>query len=157
MENIVTRSVFKVLMGGLSDTDQITAKFGFPFNHHITQKNFPLTLSEAQYENEIEIIHPGRSFSEEEGLKILKDRGLLRPSHEHGIMFAQQYGFSTPSEKYFYVIFLHESWLDPGYDRRVMCFDRFPGNCRLDLDLSERRFLEDCVIAGIRPHKPSVS
>ena len=67
-------SVFKVKMGGANNTDEITAALGFPFNGWITQANFPLTASETPTGDEIEIVDPSKSFSEEEGLQILKRR-----------------------------------------------------------------------------------
>lgn len=113
-------SVFKVKMGGANNTDEITAALGFPFNDWITQKSFPLKPSENPTEDEIEIVDPGRDFSEEEGLQILKDKGLERPTYEHAIRFAEQHGKATTSEKKPFVIFLHEAWLGPRPSRRVL-------------------------------------
>ena len=146
-------SVFKVKMGGANNTDEITAALGFPFNNWITQANFPLTASETPTEDEIEIVDPGKSFSEEEGLAILKEKGLLRPTYEHGIRFAEQHGKATTSEKKPFVIFLHEAWLDPNRDRRIVYLDRRAEYRELYLDYPGLGFLDGCVLAGVRPRK----
>jgi hypothetical protein len=146
-------SVFKVKMGGANNTDEITAALGFPFNDWITQANFPLTASETPTEDEIEIVDPGKSFSEEEGLAILKEKGLLRPTYEHGIRFAEQHGKATTSEKKPFVIFLHEAWLDPIRFRRIVFLNRYAKYRGLSLDYPDGRFDDFCVLAGVRPRK----
>ena len=146
-------SVFRVLMGGANNTDELTAALGFPFNDWITQKNFPLTASETPTEDEIEIVDPGKSFSEEEGLAILKEKGLLRPTYEHGIRFAEQHGKATTSEKKPFVIFLHEAWQDPYRDRRIVCLDRSARGRELGLVYPGGGFRDRCVLAGVRPRK----
>jgi hypothetical protein len=146
-------SVFKVKMGGANNTDEITAALGFPFNDWITQANFPLTASETPTEDEIEIVDPGKSFSEEEGLTILKEKGLLRPTYEHGIRFAERHGKATTSEKKPFVIFLHEAWLGPNRRRRVVCLYRSAGYRELYLYYPDDGFLDRCVLAGVRPRK----
>jgi hypothetical protein len=137
-------SVFKVKMGGANNTDEITAALGFPFNDWIAQASFPLTASETPTEDEIEIVDPGKSFSQEEGLQILKEKGLLRPTYEHGIRFAEQHGKATTSEKKPFVIFLHEAWRDPDRDAEYRELSlRYPGI----------RFRDIYVLAGVRPRK----
>ena len=148
-------SVFIVKMGGSEDTDQITAALGFPFNEWITQINFPLKPSDVLWKDEIEIVDPGTSFIEEEGLKILKDKGLGRPTYEHAIRFAEQHLKTTTSEKKPYVIFLHEAWRDPDRDRRVVCLRRRADSRRLGLDYPDNRFHDYCVLAGVRPRRQS--
>ena len=146
-------SVFKVKMGGANNTDEITAALGFPFNNWITQANFPLTASETPTEDEIEIVDPGKSFSEEEGLAILKEKGLLRPTYEHGIRFAEQHGKATTSEKKPFVIFLHIPWRGPSRRRRFVCLRRRAEYRELYLVYPGYGFNGHCVLAGVRPHK----
>lgn len=146
-------SAFIVKMGGANNTDEITKALGFPFNDWITQKNFPLKPSENPTEDEIEIVDPGRDFSEEEGLQILKNKGLERPTYEHAIRFAEQHGKTTTSKKKPFVIFLHEAWRDPNRDRRLVCLDRGAEYRRLGLHYPDGRFSDRCVLAGIRPRK----
>jgi len=146
-------SVFRVLMSGANNTDEITAALGFPFDDWITQKNFPLTASETPTEDEIEIVDPGKSFSEEEGLAILKEKGLLRPTYEHGIRFAEQHGKATTSEKKPFVIFLHEAWRDPSRRRRIVFLGRVAMYRGLYLGYPVDRFFGLCVLAGVRPRK----
>ncbi len=146
-------SVFKVKMGGAENTDQITANLGFPFNEWIAQANFPLTLSKTPWEDEIEIIDPGCSFTEEEGLKFLADAKLDRPTYEHSIRFGQQHGKATTSEKKPFVIFLHEAWLGPRRDRRIVSLDRGAEYRELLLYYPDDRFGDDCVLAGVRRRK----
>ncbi len=148
-------SVFTVKMGGSNNTDEITAALGFPFNDWITQANFPLTASETPWDDEIEIVDPGKSFSEEEGLAILKEKGLLRPTYEHGIRFAEQHGKATTSGKKPFVIFLHEAWLDPSRNRRIVYLRRGAEYRELDLFYPVDRFDGGCVLAGVRPRKQS--
>lgn len=144
-------SVFTVKMGGPENTDQITKALGFPFNDWITQKNFPLKPSSTPWEDDIEIVDPGKSFTEEEGLQILADKGLVRPSYEHGIRFAEQHGKATTSEKKPFVIFLHEPWRDPFGRRRIVCLDRLAQRRRLYLSYPGLGFRDRCVLAGVRP------
>jgi hypothetical protein len=140
-------------MGGANNTNEITAALGFPFSDLITQANFPLKPSETPYEDEIEIVDPGRDFTEEEGLQILKDKGLERPTYEHAIRFAEQHGKATTSEKKPFVIFLHPAWLGPDRRRRIVCLSRSAGCRGLRLGYPDLRFVDDCVLAGVRPRK----
>ena len=149
-------SVFTVKMGGSETTDQITAALGFSFNKWITQANFPLKPSENPTEDEIEIVDPGCSFSEEEGLKILKDKNLVRPTYEHAIRFSQQHGKTTTSEKKPYIIFLHEAWRDPVGGRRVVDLGRDPEDRTLRLGFPDGGFRDDWVLAGVRPRKSQI-
>ncbi len=146
-------SVFIVKMGGATNTDEITKALGFPFDNLITQENFPLKPSENPTEDEIEIVDPGRDFSEEEGPQILKEKGLLRPTYEHAIRFAEQHGKATTSEKKPFMIFLHEAWQNPDRDRSIVCLDRDAECRRLTLHYSGRRFRDYYVLAGVRPRK----
>jgi hypothetical protein len=146
--------VFTVKMGGPENTDQITVALGFPFNDWITQKSFPIKPHDPE-NIEIEIIDPGCSFSEVEGLEFLKAAGLERPTYEHAIRFAEQYGKATTSEKKPFIIFLHEAWRIPHCYRRVVCLDRRARFRELGLDDPDSRFSDDCVLAGVRPRKQS--
>jgi len=146
--------IYEVKLGGPETTDQITAKLGFPFSDWITQKNFPLKPHDPETV-EIEIINPGTSFSEEEGLEFLKAAGLERPTYEQAIRFAEQYGKATTSEKKPFVIFLHEAWQGPFRDRRVVYLGRDARYRGLDLNCPDDRFDGHCVLAGVRPRKRS--
>jgi hypothetical protein len=146
-------SLFTVKMGGSENTDQITAALGFGFHEWINQKNFPLVASANPWEDEIEVVDPGRSFSEEEGLQILKDHGLERPTYQHGIRFAEQHGKTTTSTKKPFVIFLHPSWLDPFRNRRIVFLGRYPRDRGLSLLCPDDRFDDRCVLAGVRRRK----
>jgi len=145
--------LFKVKMGGTNNTDEITAALGFHFNGWITQANFPLTSSDTPWEDEIEIVDPGKSFSEEEGLAILKEKGLIRPTYEHAIRFAEQHGKATTSAKKPFIIFLHVAWHCSRRDRRIVCLRRGAWYRRLRLLDPDRRFRDRCVLAGVRPRK----
>ena len=147
------QSVFTVKMGGLENTDQITRALGFPFNDWITQENFPLKPSATPWEDDIEIVDPGKSFTEEEGFRILKDKGLVRPTYEHGIRFGQQHGKATTSEKKPFVIFLHELWQNPDGNRRIVYLRRFAQGRGLSLDNPDDGFRDRCILAGVRPRK----
>jgi hypothetical protein len=150
-------SVFPVKMGGPENTDAIVAALresGIWVNDHITQANFPLTARKTPVEDEIQIIDPGKSFSEEEGLVILKEAKLIRPTYEHGIRFAQQHGKVTTSKEKPFVIFLHPSWRGPLDGRRVLYVYRNPGNRRLILNYPDNRFNDNCVLAGVRSRNP---
>ncbi len=147
-------SVFRVKLGGPEKTDQIVSGLGFPANSYITQKNFPLK-PHAIEEAEIEIYDPGCSFSEEEGHGFLKAVGLERPTHEHFLRFAEQCGTATTSKKKPFVIFLHEPWLGPYDNRRVLYLDRSSAHRKLHLLCPDYRFLGACVLAGVRPRKPA--
>jgi hypothetical protein len=148
-------TVFRVKMGGPKNTDQITQEWreaGFYVNDYLTQANFPLTARETTEDTEIEIIDPGCSFSEEEGLKFLEAAGLERLTYEHALRFAEQCGRTTTGKKP-YIVFLHEPWLAPDRYRRFVCVRRRPGDRRLYVYCPVIRFSDDCVLAGVRRRK----
>ena len=149
-ESATTQTVFKVKMDGNENTNQVMATLGFPFDERIKQKNFPLTQSETLREDEIEIVYPGVFFTEAEGLEILKNKGLERPTYKHAVRFAEQHGKATTSEEKPFVIFLHEAWLS-NHGRRIVYVDRSPDGRGLYLVYPGRRFRSDCVLAGVRP------
>ncbi|MEK9179860.1 MAG: hypothetical protein AAB897_00375 [Patescibacteria group bacterium] len=145
---------YTIRLGGPKTTDQIVKglkKEGFWVNDLITQKNFPLQPHDPE-DVEIEIIDPGKSFTEEEGLRLLAEAGLKRPTHEHALRFAEQFGKRTTGKKPF-IIFLHEPWRDPYGDRRVIYVRRRPAYRELSLDYAVVRWDDDCVLAGVRPRK----
>ena len=150
-------SSFRVKMGAAETTDEIAAYLnanGFNYvNEWINQKNFPLKAKEIPEDDEVVIYDPGTSFTEEEGLAILKREGLLRPTYEHGLRFAREHGTTTTSAKKPFVIFLHEPWQDPSGNRRVVYVDRNPDNRELRLHYPGLKFHDHCVLAGVRPRK----
>jgi hypothetical protein len=149
-------SVFSVKMGGPENTDMIVAALranGIWVNDYVTQANFPLTALKTPVEDEIEIVDPGKSFSEEEGLVILAKHKLDRPTYKHGIRFAEQHGKATTSKEKPFIIFLHPSWQDPLDFRRVLYVDRDPVDRELNLIYPGSRFFDDCVLAGVRRRK----
>lgn len=149
-------SVFRVKLGGPETTDDIVCVLrggGLRVNDHITQANFPLTPRGTPEEAGIEIVDPGKGFSENEGLAILKEAKLERPTYEHGLRFAEQHGKTTTSTKKPLVIFLHEPWQGPGRDRRVMCLGRRPGYRWLFLNDPDDGFNDYCGLAGVRSRK----
>ena len=145
-------------MGRDETTDEIVAHLkenGFNYvDPLITQVNFPLTPRSAVEEDEIVIHDPGGSFSVTEGLAILKQEGLLRPTYEHGLRFTREHGTATTSKKKPFVIFLHEPWLDPCRGRCVVYLDRHPGGRELNLHYPGSGSDGGCVLAGVRPRKP---
>jgi len=148
-------SVFRTVIGGHETTDDIVRylrednRFNY-VNDYITQANFPLVGNELSADD-IVIHDPGCSFSEDEGLAILKQQGLLRPTYEHALWFARQHGTATTSKKKPFVIFLHKPWQDPDRSRRVLCVNRDPDNRELGLGCAGSRFDGRCVLAGVRP------
>jgi len=147
--------IYQLKLGGNTTTDQITASLkegGFTYvNESITQEYFPLTPHNPE-EIEIEVIDPGHSFYEAEGLKLLEAGGLARPTIEQALRFVEQFGTTTTGNKPF-VIFLHESWRGPGSLRRILYVDREPSRRGLNLRYPDSKFSIDCVLAGVRPHK----
>lgn len=150
---IDVETVFKVKMGGSMSTDEVMKVLEFPFNQWITQENFPLSFTETPWEDEIEVIDPGRRFTKEEGIWILEDKDLLPPTREHGIKFAQQHGMATTSNSKPSLIFLHEEWQDPKGNARILCLDRGERHRRLSLIHADFGFNYYCVVAGVRRHK----
>lgn len=151
--------IYGVKLGGPTTTDQIAQQWreaGLYVNEYITQTNFPLK-PHAIEDIEIEIIDPGRSFGEDEGLKFLEAAGLECPTEEHALRFAEQCGRTTTGKKP-YIIFLHKAWLDPYRYRRIVCVLRSPDFRELRLDYPGFRFSDRCVLAGVRSRKqPSVA
>jgi hypothetical protein len=144
--------VYRVKLGGNSTTDEITKAWknaGLFVSDYITQVNFPLNLHDEEHV-EIEIIDPGCSFGEEDGLEYLKAAGLKRPTYEHALRFAEQCGRTMSFEKKPFIIFLHESWQDPSHGRRVMCVNCYPGVRELSLGYVDRGFPSGCFLAGVR-------
>jgi len=155
MNVIIESTIFCVRLAGPETTDEIVGSLGFPVNSYITQQNFPI-LPRLAIE-EIEIVDPGRSFSEKEGLAMIAEVKLERPTYEHGIRFSQQHGrVMTSSNKKPFVLFLHEAWEDPEGVRRVLCLFRSPDRRWLHLDYPDDGFFDSCVLAGVRPHQPSL-
>ncbi len=150
-----TRQLYKVKLGGLEKTDEIVERLkekrGFDYvNGLITQVNFPLRPHEIEYV-EMEIIDPGRSFTEDEGLSFLNAAGLEPPTEEHAIRFTEQCGTMTIGEKP-YVIFLHKPRLDWDLDPKILYLDRRPGHLWFSLFSFGNWFFfnENHVIAGVR-------
>ena len=150
-------SVF-VKMSGTETTAEIVATLranGFNYvNDCVTQENFPLAAKDGD-DVEIEIIDPGCDFSEKEGLGFLTGAGLMRPTYEHALRFAEQHGRTTTSEKKPFVVFLHEAWQDPDGYRRGLFVDRGPSRRELILSYPDDRVDSGCVLAGVRPRKQS--
>jgi hypothetical protein len=151
-------SVFRIKMGGPETTDKVVTYLkanGFNYvSTEITQKNFPLTKDPVVDGDEIVIYDPDTGFSEDSGLAILKREGLRRPTYQHALRFAREYGTATTSKKKPYIIFLHKPWWDgPGYNRLVLCIRRHPSDRKLHLDCPDYGFGDHCVLAGIRPRK----
>jgi len=154
MENETLTSHFrKVTLGGPQTTDDVIRHLkesGFFFvSEDINQRNFPLKPHEIE-DIQIEIIDPGCEFSEMEGIKFLETAGLERPTYEHALRFAEQYGNTTTGKKPF-IVFLHEPWIDKYRNRRVLFIYRNPDKRVLNLDYTGLVFRHGRVLAGIRP------
>jgi len=148
--------VYRVKLGGEITTDQIAKTWkdaGLYVNKDITQANFPLIVHDPE-DVEIEIINPHcPSISEEEGLAYLKASGLVRPTYEHALRFAEQYGMTTTGVKPS-IIFLHEPWQDSDRNSRVIFVDRNVWDRGLRLTyLDDGLFGVESVLAGVRPRK----
>ncbi|TSC79065.1 MAG: hypothetical protein G01um101429_572 [Parcubacteria group bacterium Gr01-1014_29] len=154
--------VFLVKMGVAETTDEVVAYLkanGFNYVHrYITQENFPLKSSKTPWEDEIKIIDPDRMFYLDECPGILSAAGLLVPTYEHSIRFAQQHGKTTTSIRKPFIIFPHKPWQDPNHCRCVVSLNRSPNNRGLDLSYSTgQRFNDSCVmLAGVQPRKQSL-
>jgi len=135
--------VYKVKIGGLETTDDVVKRIrvnGFEcVGRVITQENFPLEHRSTK-EIEIEVIDPGRPFTEDEGLLFLKNAGLKRPTHEHAIRFTEQCGVKTNGK---YVVFLHKQ--NNGHvlylNHKSEIFNAIN---------PENGFGNECVLAGVR-------
>ncbi len=151
MNVILEPTIFRVRLGGPETTDEIVANLGFPANSYITQANFPLMPRQAIEEVEIQIIDPGRSFTKNEGLIILVEVKLRRPTYEYGIRFAEQHGKLTTSSEKPFLLFLHEDRLDPEGVPCVLCLFRSPDRRWLHLNCLSIGFFDTCVLAGVKP------
>ena len=140
--------VYRIVMAGLKDTDQIMADLGMPFDKLITQRNFPL-YPDGLRDERIQVVEPGFGFTVEEGLQFLADRRLDRPSCQQGIRFAEQYGHKTTSEEKAMVLFLHEAWVGPDETPRIMYLCRGADRRRFGLMRSDYGFSERSVLAGV--------
>ena len=146
--------VFRVRLGGPETTDEIVANLGFPANELITQENFPIQPHAAIEEVEMQIVDPNCNFREEEGLVILTEVKLERPTYEQGIRFTQQYGrIMASSNKKPFILFLHEVWLDSKGVPHVLCLFRSQDRRWLHLNCLSIGFFNTCVLAGVLPHK----
>ena len=156
-EKPVGQSTFKVVLGGHETTDQIVKHLkanGFRRVHEaITQKNFPIKPHEIK-DVQIEIVDPGRPFTAEEGTVFLKSMGLLPPTEEHALRFAEQRGrmVATSNEKC--LVFLHRHWEDNDGRRRMLFIHNImDDNRRFGLIFADNGFGHDCLLAGVRPGK----
>jgi len=144
--------IYGLKLGGKTTTDDIVKewhKAGLYVSEYITQENFPLTQRQIIEDVEIEIIDPGCTFTESEGLKLLEAAGLERPTYEHALRFAEQYGIMTTSSKP-NVIFLHKPWMGLCKSSSVLSVGRDPGPHTLRLEHVDLGFGEQCLLAGIR-------
>lgn len=154
MSVIIEPTIFCVRLGGPETTDEIVAGLGFPANGYITQANFPLRPRPVIEEVEMQIVDPNCNFREEEGLVILAEVKLERPTYEYGIRFSQQYGrVMTSSNKKPFILFLHEVWLDSKGVPHVLCLFRNQDRRWLHLNCLSIGFFNTCVLAGVLPHK----
>jgi len=148
--------VFRVKLGGRPETtSEIVRSLGFPVNSYVTQANFPIKPRPAIEEVEMQIVYPNCNFREAEGLIILAEFKLERPTYEHGIRFVEQCGKLTTSSEKPFVLFLHEAWKDPEGVRRVLCLFRRQDHRWLHLDCLSIGFFDTCVLAGVKP-QPTV-
>ena len=153
---IETAEAYTIRLGGPETTDEIVRglkKGGLWVDDYITQKNFSLQPHDQQ-EVVIEILDPDRDFNEAEGLKLLAAAGLERPTTEHALRFAEQFGKTTTGKKPF-IVFLHEPYLAPDGPRRVLYVYRYLAHCGLSLlYVASRGWRDGCVLAGVRPRSP---
>jgi hypothetical protein len=150
-------SLFKVLMGGPEDTDEIVRQIkaaGVPVNDDITQTNFPIAQAATPWEDEIELVDPNREFDFSECPKILTDAGLLKPTHEHALRFAHKNAATIPTSSLKpFIIFPHKPWLAPSSRDRIVDVRRRPAYRHVDLNYTTSRFNDHYVVAGVRPRK----
>lgn len=131
---------------------------GFLYVHWwINQENFPLTAKGAPKEDEVVIydpgIDPGISFTEEEGLAILRREGLLRPTYEHALRFAREHGTTENFPENVFVSFLHEPWKEPRGDWRIIegVFSSPERSLGLGYPDVPRGMRIKRILAGVRP------
>jgi hypothetical protein len=141
---------FRVLMGGPENTEEITSSFDFPFNPYITEANFPSKGRGESWEDEIVVLDPRCSFNEPQGLRILHDIGLDRPTCEHALRFAQQHARTTVSDDKPFIVFLHEPWRDSKDRPHVLCLDRHSEFPALSLAFPDAGLDARFVMAGVR-------
>lgn len=144
---------FPVKIGASETTDTIVTYLrahGFQVHHWINQTEFPLVSKENPEDDEIQICDLNTDLSAEDGLALLRREGLSRPTYEHALRFALQYGTATTSTEKPFIVFLHEPWEDPNHDRQVMYIDRERKSRWLTLESIEAGFDSRCVLAGIR-------
>jgi len=148
-------SVFKVKMGGANNTDQIMAALPreFWFDEWITQANFPLVPSTSPWEDEVEVFDPKCEFNAAEGLKLIFDRGLMPPTCEHWIRFAEQQGMATTSHEKPFIEFLCDGRDPADPDYRMMWIVRGLGHREIHSNYAVRRAGASSVLAGVRRHK----
>lgn len=152
--------VFKVKMGGHENTDEVVGYLkanGFYVNDRITQDHFPLFPgSGIPVEDEIEIVNPGKSFTEKDASLILKEKGLLYPTHEHALRLVcvhEKLMASTSAKKMPAIIFfLRKHRWDFLRSRNILLYrNRFFAEREFDLSRPGNRFSGNCAIAGVRP------
>ena len=159
------KGIYRVRLGGPETTDNIVRKMRangllvdciIPEARLITQVNFPITPSESWREDDIEIFDPIPNLhyclSEEEGLRFIAGKELERPTYEHALRFAEQYGKTTAraGEKE-YVFFLHEPLRCLNGEHRVLSTTHF--RKLHGLFLGRSGLFDRCLLAGIRSRK----
>ncbi len=137
-------------MGTRTTTDQIVASLGFTYNRLITQENFPLRARQ-QETDVLELVRPSRGIAHDEALRMLQERSLLRPTHEHAIRFAEQYGRANTISGV--VVFLHNHWFDPKRKPRLLAlsYRYHPWRRNLCLRYANDQLADYCLLAGVRP------
>src|SRR5688572_12118379 len=117
-------SIFRVTIGGGTTTRQIAKalrKAGSYVSDSIIRSKFFALPPHSEEDVEIEIIcGPKYRLNEKLGLWLLEDAGLERPTCEHALRFAEQWGMRTTSKKKPFIIFLHKPWQSIYHSRRVL-------------------------------------
>jgi hypothetical protein len=111
-------------------------------------KEFPIATSKDEFD--IEYVEFDYDLTSLQVLAEFERRGLARPQPEDALRFGEKY---PDEQKKGPIMFLHEPWLDPRGDRRVLCLDRIGARRYLDMGWFDRQWDRDYRFAARRPRK----
>jgi len=141
MMEMMDRNVFLLTMGGRNSSEQrIAALNGRP-------------VDEAEWNDVLELVAPQKKLSDEEGVQLLKRKGLLPPTDGHAKQFERQHGCEYSREKP-WVIFLHGVPNNEECSDSPIAFWRGEGAHGFRNSFCGNALQNDherCMVAGVRP------
>lgn len=110
--------VFTLKTGGSRTCEELVAAGRYDYAHpHVTSVNFPVQPS-PEGTASVEFLEFDYAPTSDEVLVEAERLGLVRPAHEHALLFGEQ---CPEVQREWPIAFLHKPWLGMGGRPRVLC------------------------------------